>query len=131
MRSSSRRDVLRLDQVVERKRARCQQFERAREAVRVVVVRTEQRELEHDRAVVVHARQFVSGADEDERARVVELVERGFGRAGATRALERDGVGLRDRATHRRARQRLGLDDMRRAQRLPRAGGAAVRARRR
>ena len=87
-----------------------------REAVRVVVVRAEQRELEHDRAVVVHARHVVSGADEDERARVVELVERGFRGAGATRALERDGVRLRDRATHRRARQRLGLDHTGRAQ---------------
>ena len=68
----------------------------AREAVRVVVVRADDRELEHDRPVVVHAGQFATGADEHERARVVELVERGLGGRRVAGALERDRVRLGD-----------------------------------
>ena len=61
-----------------------------REPVGVVVVRADQGELEHDHAVVVDPRQLVAGADEDERARVVELVERRFGGTRVPGALERE-----------------------------------------
>ena len=58
----------------------------ARETVGVVVVRADQGELEHDRAVVVDTRELVPGADEHERARVVELVEGGLGRGARGRS---------------------------------------------
>ena len=79
--SSSSSDVVGFDQQVERQRARREQLERGREAAGVVVVRADDRELEHDHAVVVDARHVVAGADEHQRARVVELVERRLGRA--------------------------------------------------
>ena len=113
-------------------RARREQLQRGREAVGVVVVRADRGELEHDHPVVVDARQLASRADEHERPRVVELVERGLGRARVTRALERDGERRRRPAVpSARGGARRGR---RRAPRRPRArarGGARRRLRHR
>ncbi len=111
----SRRDVDRLDQQVEGEGARREQLERGAEPGRVVVVRADDRLLHDDHAVVVDARRRAAGADEHERARVVELVERRLRRRAVARALEHDGERRLDRSAHRRARQLVGRDDRGRA----------------
>ena len=117
---------------VERQRARREQLERGREPLGVVVVRADDRQLEHDRAVVVDARHVVAGPDEHERARVVELVERRLRRGRVARALERDRVRLGDRAgPSARAADRSGAITRRRTDReralAPRAAPAPKR----
>ena len=82
--------VVGLDQQVERQPARRDEIERGVEAVVVVVVRAEQRQLEDDHPVVVDAWRLGAGAEEHEGAGPVELIERGLHRGGATRALERE-----------------------------------------
>ena len=69
-------DVVGLDERIEGEQPRGEEIERGPEPLDVVVVRGDDRELEHDRPVVVDARHLVAGPDEHERSRVVELVER-------------------------------------------------------
>ena len=111
-------DVGGLDEQVDGEAARGEQLERGREAGRVVVVRADRGELEDDHAVLVHAGPRAARADEHEGPGVVEVVERGLGRRGAARALERHRVGMLGRAPHRHRAEVVGRDDRGRADRL-------------
>ena len=76
------RDVLGLDEQVDRDVARREQLERAREPVVVVHERAGDHELVQQDAVVVEPRRADPGADEHERPGPLQLRERGFHRRG-------------------------------------------------
>ena len=105
------------EQTDERQRSAAQEIHRRPEAVVVVVVGPDDLELEDDQAVLVEAGRFEPGADDHERARIVQLTERCLGRTGVARAFECDREGFGHRLGHGWLPQRVGRH---------RAGGSDV-----